>query len=97
LVRVDPATNRVVANIAIGAPGDGGDLSVSDGFVWVSAEGVPLSQVDSTNNLILRQFVGGKKDDTLRVGFGAAWILDEINGEIWKVDLRRLAKLPIGH
>jgi virginiamycin B lyase len=94
LIRVDPTSNRVTAAIAVGVPGDGGDLSVDDRYVWVSAEGVPLSQIDPGHNRLIRQFVGGKKDDTMRVGFGYAWVLDELRGEIWKVDLNRLEKLP---
>ncbi len=97
LIRIDPTSNRVVATIEVGVPGDGGDLSVDNRYVWVSAEGVPLSQVDPDSNRLARQFVGGKKDDTLRVGYGYAWILDEIHGEIWKIDLSKLEKLRHGH
>jgi YVTN family beta-propeller protein len=94
LARIDARTNRVLATIDLGVPGEGGDLSIAEGFVWVSAEGVPLSQVDPQSNELVRQFVGGRKDDTLRIGFGAAWIVDEDNGEIWRVDLKKLAASP---
>ena len=93
LIRIDPASNQVTATVAVGVPGEGGDLSVDDKYVWVSAEGVPLSQVNPDNNRLVRQFVGGRKDDTMRVGFGYAWVLDELRGEIWKIDLNRLEKL----
>ena len=56
------------------------------------AEGVPLTKIDPATNRILSQYVGGRKDDTLRVGFGAAWVVDEENGEIWKIDLARLSR-----
>jgi len=94
LSRIDPRTNRVVAKIAVGVPGDGGDLDIADGYAWVSAEGVPVSQIDPTTNQLIRQFVGGRKDDTLRVGFGSAWVVDEDNGEIWRIDLKRLSPRP---
>ena len=80
----------MVATVEVGVPGEGGDLTIAGGFVWVSAEGIPVSQIDSRNNRLLRQYVGGSKDDTLRVGFGAAWVVDEDNGQIWKIDLRAL-------
>jgi len=96
LIRVDPISNQVTAAIALAVPGDGGDLSVDDKYVWVSAEGVPLSQVNPDNNQLVRQFVGGRKDDTMRVGFGYAWVLDELRGEIWKIDLNRLEELSDG-
>ncbi len=43
--------------------------------------------------LAIRQFVGGVKDDTMRVAFGSAWILDENHGEIWRADLEKLKSL----
>jgi hypothetical protein len=75
-------------------PGEGGDLSVDKESVWVSAEQVPLSQIDPRRDKLIRQFVGGKKDDTLRVAFGSAWILSELDGQIWRVDLKALNRLP---
>jgi len=36
-------------------------------------------------------------DDTLRVGFGSAWVVDEDDGEIWRIDLTQLSpKVPLG-
>jgi virginiamycin B lyase len=93
LARIDPATNRVSAVVAVGVPGDGGDLAVADNSVWVSGEGAPLSQIDPRTNQLVRQFVGGEKDDTLRVGFGHAWVVDELNGQIWKISLERLSRM----
>jgi virginiamycin B lyase len=91
LARIDPATNRVTATIDVGVPGPGGDISIAENYVWVSAEHVPLSQIDPHTNRLMRQFAGGRLDDTLRVGFGSAWIVDESHGQIWRVDLARLA------
>ncbi len=82
----------MLATIDVGVPGDGGDPCIADGYVWVSAEGVALTQIDPSTNKVLRQYVGGRKDDTLRVGFGAACVVDEDNGEIWKIDVSRLAR-----
>jgi YVTN family beta-propeller protein len=92
LSRIDPATNHVVATIELGVPGPGGDIWIEDGYVWVSAEGVPLSMVDPRTNTLVKQFAGGQKDDTLRVGFGAAWVLEELSGDIWKVSVDKLRK-----
>lgn len=41
------------------------------------------------------QFVGGRKDDTMRVAFGSAWVLEEHHGEIWRIDLEKLERLPL--
>jgi streptogramin lyase len=90
LARIDPASNRVVATIALGGAGPGGDLWVEEGIVWASAEGVPVSVIDPKTNTLLRQFVGGKKADTLRAGFGAVWVVDELQGQVWKLSINRL-------
>ncbi|MBS0393168.1 MAG: hypothetical protein JSR54_01010 [Proteobacteria bacterium] len=95
LARIDPASNRVVATIDVGVPGEGGDLSIGEHYVWVAAERVPLTQIDPATNKVLRQFAGGRRDDTMRVGFGAAWIIDENHGQIWRIDLAKLGRLPI--
>jgi virginiamycin B lyase len=94
LARSDPAHNQVTATITVGVPGPGGDISIAENYVWVSAEHIPLSQIDPHRNRLLRQFAGGRLDDTLRVGFGSAWIVDESHGQIWRVNLARLAGLP---
>jgi len=93
LARIDPRTNRVVATVEVGVPGEGGDLSIGEDYVWVSAEGVPLSQIDPRTNKLIRQYVGGSKDDTLRVGFGSAWIVEEMTGQIWRVSLEKLNEM----
>jgi virginiamycin B lyase len=92
LARIDPLTNRVVATVEVGVPGEGGDLSIAEGYVWVSAEGVPLSQIDPRTNKLIRQYVGGVNDDTLRVDFGSAWIVDELNGQVWRIALKKLVQ-----
>jgi YVTN family beta-propeller protein len=94
LTRIDPTTNLVSATIEVGVPGPGGDLWVDDGLVWVSGEGVPISIIDPKTNTLIRQFAGGKKDDTLRVGFGAVWVVEELSGYIWKVSVDRLKQRP---
>jgi virginiamycin B lyase len=94
LARIDPASNRVTATIEVGVPGPGGDLWVADGFVWVSGEGVPISIIDPRTNKLIKQYAGGEKDDTLRVGFGAVWVVEELSGYIWKVSVSKLKHAP---
>lgn len=94
LARIDPLENQLVATIDVGVPGEGGDLSIGENYVWVAAEHVPLSQVDPRTNRLVSQFAGGRLDDTMRVGFGSAWIVDEANGQIWRADLTKLVRRP---
>jgi YVTN family beta-propeller protein len=90
LARIDPVSNRVIATIELGGAGPGGDLAVEDGMVWASAEGVPVSMIDPKTNTLVRQFAGGQKADTLRAGFGAVWVVDELQGQIWKLSISQL-------
>jgi YVTN family beta-propeller protein len=92
LARIDPATNRVVANLPLGVSGEGGDLSINAGYVWVSAEGTPLTQIDPATNQVLGQYYGGQHLDTMRVGFGAVWLVDELHGQIWRVPVAKLRR-----
>ena len=93
LSRIEAYSRRVVAHIALDVPGEGGDLAVGAGAIWISAEGVPISEVDPVRNKLVRQFVGGKKDDTLRFGFGSLWVISELDGIIWRFNVDALTRL----
>jgi virginiamycin B lyase len=84
--RVDPRTDQVVATIPAGIPGDGGDISVGEGFVWVTAKNVPLTKIDPATNKVVVQFVG-EGGDALRVGQGAIWLCSFFLQEAWHVSL----------
>jgi len=84
--RVDPQTNRLVATIQVGVPGDGGDIAVGEGFVWVAAKNVPLTKIDPSTNKVAVQFVG-KGGDAVRVGRGAIWLCSFFLQEAWHVGL----------
>ena len=83
---VDPKTNQVVATIQAGIPGKGGDISVGEGFVWVTAQNVPLTKIDPATNKVVVQFVG-RGGDAVRVGGGAIWLCSFFLEEAWHVSL----------
>jgi streptogramin lyase len=70
VLRIDPATNRVLATIGAGVPAPGGDLWDADGVVWVSGEVVPIAMITPKTNELVRQFAGGKQD--IRCGLDSA-------------------------
>jgi virginiamycin B lyase len=84
--RVDPKANQVVATIQAGLPRRGGDISVGEGFVWVTGKNVPLTKIDPATNKVVVQFVG-KGGDALRVGGGAIWLCSFFLEEAWHVSL----------
>ena len=91
--RIDPGSNEVVATIDAGVPGQGGDIAVGEGFLWVSAIGVPLTQIDMASNKVVVQFVG-TGGDALRVGHGAAWLCSFFLQEVWRVPLPLAGRSP---
>jgi virginiamycin B lyase len=91
--RIDPRKNRVAATIAVGVPGPGGDIATGNGFVWVSADGTPLSQIDPSTNSLVRQFRGGSGADALRVAYNSVWISDHKRGQVWRIPLPALLKM----
>lgn len=83
--RIAPETNQVTAVIPVGVPGEGGDIAVGEGFVWVTAINTPLSRIDPAQNRVVSQFVG-TGGDAVRVGLGAVWLCSFFLQEVWRVD-----------
>jgi hypothetical protein len=86
LVRVDPASDRVVARIAVGP--DAVRVAAGDGSVWVlrsSPNGSDLVQVDPATNRVARTVPLGKStrparasgEHHLLVAGGAVWVMNQ--------------------
>ena len=88
--RIDPARNTVAATIEVGVPGEGGDIAVGEGSVWVTSFEFPLSRIDPTTNTVVQQFYG-KGGDAVRVGLGSVWLSNLEAGTVWRIDPRRVA------
>jgi len=94
VTRIDPATNKVVATIELGVPGDGGDISAGEGSVWVTSFEFPLTRIDPSRNKVTQQFAG-PGGDAVRAGLGSVWLSNLKQGNVWRIDPRRvLATLP---
>jgi streptogramin lyase len=81
--------NKVVATIEVGVPGEGGDISVGEGSVWVTSFEFPLSRIDPATNKVVQQFVG-PGGDAVRVGQGSVWLTDLKGQHLWRIDPRRI-------
>lgn len=94
VTRIDPKTNKVMATIEVGVPGPGGDISVGEGSVWVTAFEFPISRIDPALNKVVQQFAG-QGGDAIRVGLGSVWLSNLRQGQVWRIDPRRIeATLP---
>src|SRR5579864_839411 len=87
--RIDPKTNKVVATIEVGVPGEGGDIAVGEGSVWVTSFDFPLSRIDPSSNKVVQQFVG-EGGDAVRVGQGSVWLTNLKGQKVWRLDPRRI-------
>src|SRR5229473_5491491 len=87
--RIDPKTNKVVATIEVGVPGEGGDIAVGEGSVWVTSFEFPLSRIDPATNKVVQQFAG-KGGDAVRVGLGSVWLSNLEGEQLWRIDPRRI-------
>jgi virginiamycin B lyase len=92
--RVDAKTNKVVATIAAGIPGPGGEISVGEGSVWITSFEYPITRIDPTTNKVAQQFYG-EGGDAIRVGHGSVWLSNLRQANVWRLDPKRiLATLP---
>lgn len=94
VTRIDPKTNKVVATIEVGVPGPGGEIAAGEGSVWVTSFEFPLSRIDPATNTVAQQFFG-PGGDAVRVGLGSVWLSNLRQGNVWRLDPRRIeATLP---
>ena len=87
--RIDPKTNKVVATIEVGVPGGGGEIAVGEGSVWVTSFEFPISRIDPSTNNVVQQFFG-QGGDAIRVGLGSVWLSNLQQGNVWRLDPRRI-------
>lgn len=85
LARVDPATNKAVAEIYV-APGSYA-VAFGNDAVWVtSTEKNTLTRINAQTNVIEETIAVGPKPRFLTVGEGGVWTLNQGDGSITRVD-----------
>ncbi len=86
LIRVDPATNSVIAKIDL--PSESEDPFFSDGFVWVTSFGHgALLKIDPATNTIAATIPVGPKPRFLTTGAGSVWTLNQGDGTVSRVEI----------
>lgn len=85
LVRIDPATNTVVARIA-GAPGSD-SVVFADGSVWYDSwEGGTVSRVDPKTNTIVATIPVGGGPEGMTVTQGSIWVASHYSWAVDRID-----------
>ena len=87
LARIDPATNKAVAEISV-APGSY-TVAVGDDAVWVtSTEKNVVTRVNARTNVIEETIPVGPRPRFLAVGEGSVWTVNQGDGSISRVDIK---------
>jgi virginiamycin B lyase len=82
--RVDARTGKLVATIAAGIPGEGGEISFGAGAVWATEMGFPLTRIDPKTNKVVSQW-HGEGGDSVRFAFGSVWLTDLKGEKVWRI------------
>jgi hypothetical protein len=91
LIRVDPATNRVVAQVVL--PGLPDAVGVGASGVWVRGAAGPVWRVDPATNRVAATVpvphgLGGTQGSVV-VGQDAVWVSDPASASVLRIDPRR--------
>ena len=78
-------TNRLVATIAAGIPGTGGEIAFGEGSVWATVFEVPMTRIDPASNAVAQQWVG-PGGDSIRLGHGSIWLTDFAHAQVWRLN-----------
>jgi DNA-binding beta-propeller fold protein YncE len=89
--RIDPKTNKVIKTIELSTPNAGGNLAFSDGFLWVTQSGFPLTRIDpqSEKERVVQQF-WGDGGGLLSASPGALWLANTKEGAVSRLDPKRV-------
>lgn len=83
--RVDVKTRKLLTNIEVGVPGGGGEIAYGEGSIWLTVFQIPLTQIDTRTNKVVRQWVG-PGGDAVRVGHGSVWLSNLREQNLWRID-----------
>jgi YVTN family beta-propeller protein len=96
LAVIDPATNRLVGAIRVGATPIA--VAVGEGSVWVAnSEDGTLSRIDPKTRQVIRTIGLGTPLADVAVGFGSVWAADGAAGSLTRVDPRTNAPVQTFH
>jgi DNA-binding beta-propeller fold protein YncE len=87
--RIDPATGRVVATVAIPQCCDG-ELAIGLGSVWVTASSdKTVWRIDPTTNRVVGKIKVNGENHSLATGAGAVWVQGLESNLVTRIDPNR--------
>ena len=85
LIRVDSATNKIVASVPL--PRTAANPTFGNGFVWVSTfESNSVVKVDPGSNTVVATVPTGPRPRFITFGAGSVWTLNQGDGTVTRID-----------
>jgi DNA-binding beta-propeller fold protein YncE len=75
--------------IDAGVPGEGGDLTVGRGSVWVRATRTLLTRIDTHSNRVVARYGPPSGSGAVILGPGAVWVSAHDIRTVWRIPLQR--------
>jgi YVTN family beta-propeller protein len=95
LVRLDPASRRVVATGVVSGDGSSA-IAVGEESVWVaSAVGSTVSRLNPRTAAEFSQFTVGREPSAIAVGGGAVWVANKGDDTVSRIDPNSGSQTPI--
>lgn len=89
VAQIDPKTNKVTATIDLGIPNAGGSMAFSDGSVWISAPGFPITRINAATAKVVQQFAG-EGAGLIYTGLTSLWLADPQAKSVSRFDPKRI-------
>jgi virginiamycin B lyase len=86
VARVDATTDKLLATIAAGIPGLGGEIAFGGGSVWATVFGYPITRIDPATNKVVQQWTG-KGGDSIRYAHGSVWLTFLTGAKVWRLSV----------
>ena len=84
--RVDAETGKLLATIAAGIPGEGGEIAFGGGSVWATVFGYPITRIDPATNKVTGQWKG-EGGDSIRYAHGSIWLTFLLGAKVWRLSV----------
>ncbi len=91
VIRVDPATGKVLERVAIGARVF--NLAAAPGAVWAIDNALSTAvRVDTTSGKVTTRVPVGFQPYDIEWGFGSAWVANAGDGTVWRITNGKVVK-----
>jgi len=99
VMRIDPATGKVIAKIAADPANSEGGITVGDGAVWIVTKPSTLVRIDPATNAVVKTIPLPSESENPMFSDGFIWVSSYGHDELLKVDPdagKIVATIPVG-